>query len=139
MSGVVVALLLGVVLLAVVTTLLWFSRAHTLDRRVGSFHCWVGAERRRSVDGGRRAVRLGDALLLAPVVAGAPSAHPLEPGRSERRRAPLAERRTRRRTTGWSSRPVASDDDFYLLLSAEAYTGLTSWIEATPSRVNSVT
>ena len=32
-----------------------------------------------------------------------------------------------------------SEHDFYLRLSAEAYTGLTSWIEATPSRVNSVT
>ena len=35
-------------------------------------------------------------------------------------------------------RPGSSSEPVHLLMSAEAYAGLTSWIEATPSRVGSV-
>ena len=133
-----VALLLGAVLLAVVACLLWLSRAHTLDRRVGSFHCWVGP----TADGPWRAgvAQYGSTTLyfwsrwsLAP--------------RPRIRWSRVGLRVVERR---WQNPGTTSDDrlvvaschcqsDFYLLLSAEAYTGLTSWIEATPSRVNSVT
>ena len=35
-------------------------------------------------------------------------------------------------------RAGSATEHVYLLMSAEAYAGLTSWIEATPSRVDSV-
>ena len=35
-------------------------------------------------------------------------------------------------------RPGGESEPVHLLMSAEAYAGLTSWIEATPSRVGSV-
>jgi hypothetical protein len=137
-SGVVVALLLGVFLLAVVTTLLWFSRAHTLDRRVGSFHCWVAP----SAEGPWKAgvAQYGSVTLyfwrrwsLAP----RPRIRWNRVGLS------VVERRWQNQDAASADRLVVatcrSDHDFYLLLSAEAYTGLTSWIEATPSRVDSVT
>jgi hypothetical protein len=137
-SEVVVALVLGAAALAVVTILLWLSRVHTLDRRVGSFQCWLG----RSAQGPWTVgvAQYGSARLyfwrrwsLAPrprvrwdrsglsVV----ERHRQDPDRTSGDRLVVATCR--------------SYDDFYLLLSVEAYTGLTSWIEATPSRVNSVT
>ncbi|WP_426594718.1 DUF2550 family protein [Cellulomonas sp. McL0617] len=138
MSGVVVALLLGAALLAVVTGLLWLSRVHTLDRRVGSFHCWEAT----SPDGPWTAgvAQYGSATLyfwrrwsLAP----RPHIRWNRVGLS------VVERRWQDPDATSGDRLVVatcrSQSDFYLLLSAEAYTGLTSWIEATPSRVNSVT
>ena len=138
MGGVVIALLLGVALLTVVALLVWFSRVHTLDRRVGSFHCWVasndsGPWRAGVAQYGSARLYFWSRWSLAP-----------RP-RISWNRAGLCvvERRWQDPDATSGDRLVVatcrSDKDFYLLLSAEAYTGLTSWIEATPSRVNSVT
>jgi len=137
-SGVVVVLLVGAALLALVTFALWLSRVHTLDRRVGSFHCWLG----RSAEGPWTVgvAQYGSAKLyfwrrysLAP----RPRA------RWDRVGLTVLERRWQDADAASGDRLIVatcrSSEDFYLLLSAEAYTGLTSWIEATPMRVNSVT
>ena len=138
MSGLVVVLLIGAALLALLTFALWMSRIHTLDRRVGSFHCWVG----RSAEGPWTAgvAQYGSATLY---FWRRYSLAPRPKVRWDRAALSVLERR-------WEHPEGTSGDrllvvscrcteDFYLLLSAEAYTGLTSWIEATPSRVNSVT
>ncbi|WP_028051048.1 DUF2550 family protein [Cellulomonas sp. URHD0024] len=138
MRGVVVAALLGALLLAVVTSLLWLSRVHTLDRRVGSFHCWVAS----SAAGPWRAgvAQYGSARLY---FWSRWSLAPRPRVRWDRSNLSVLERRWQDPDGTSANRLVVatcrSGHDFYLLLSAEAYTGLTSWIEATPSRVNSVT
>ncbi len=132
------ALLLAAVLVAVVMSLLWFSRAHTLDRRVGSFHCWVAPSAEGPWKSG--VAQYGSATLY---FWSRWSLAPRPRIRWDRVRLSVVERR-------WQNADAASDDrlvlatcrcggDFFLLLSEAAYTGLTSWIEATPSRVDSVT
>lgn len=138
MGGVVVALLLGAALLTVATVLVWFSRAHTLDRRIGSFHCWVasnpdGPWRAGVAQYGAETLYFWSRWSLAPRPR-------IRWGRVGLR---VVERRWQDPDASSGDRLVVascrSDHDFFLLLSAEAYTGLTSWIEATPARVNSVT
>ncbi len=139
---VIVALLVvGVAVLAVGG--LWWSRTHTLARRVGSFGCLL-----QQAAGGptsRGVAQYGTSRLywwrhwsLAPrpavrwersgltVLDRAP--HPAdEHWFVVRCRAAAADTGSRRDTV-----------EFTLEMSREAYAGLTSWIEATPSRVDSV-
>ncbi len=138
MHGGVVVAVVTVVLLALVTAALWLSRRHTLDRRVGSFRCalrhgtrWPGGVAQygaaslywwRSWSLAPRPARRWERESLA-VVAKRQADVPGAPG-------DLVVT-CRSRSDG---RPV----EFELLLSADAYAGLTSWIEATPSRVGSV-
>ena len=138
MSGVVVALMLGAALLAVVTVLLWLSRVHTLDRRVGSFHCWVSKTPQGPWTTG--VAQYGSAKLY---FWSRWSLAPRPRIRWNRVGLSVVERRWQNPDGASGDQLVVAtcrtDHDFYLLLSAEAYTGLTSWIEAAPTRVNSVT
>jgi hypothetical protein len=121
-----------VVLLAVVA--LWFSRVHTLNRRVGSFHCALG--RTASGPWSSGVAQYGtDRLYWWRYRSLAARPHT----RWERVGLVVLGR------TDWHSgqvvvtcRPGGETEPVHLLMSAEAYAGLTSWIEATPSRVGSV-
>lgn len=140
MRGVVVGLALGTALLAVVVVGLWLSRSRTLDRRVGSFQCASGP----TVDGpwSPGTAQYGSAALywwrrwsLAP----------RPRNRWERSRITLVERHWRDADAPAGGRLIVvtcragTENDVHLLMTGEAYTGLASWIEATPSRVNLVT
>ncbi|CAM5791227.1 DUF2550 domain-containing protein [Cellulomonas persica] len=138
MPGGIVVAVLTVVVLVLGCGGLWLSRRHTLDRRVGSFRCrlrsgtrWPGGVAQygaaslywwRSASLAPRPARRWERQSLAVV---------------ERRAAEAPDAsgqlvvRCQARSNG---RPV----EFELMLSPEAYAGLTSWIEATPARVGSV-
>ncbi|WP_186813428.1 DUF2550 family protein [Cellulomonas xylanilytica] len=121
-----------VLLLAVVAV--WFSRVHTLNRRVGSFHCALG----RTAQGpwSLGVAQYGtDRLYWWRYRSLRARPHT----RWQRVGLAVLER------TDWHAgqvvvtcRPGAETEPVHLLMSAEAYAGLTSWIEATPSRVGSV-
>jgi hypothetical protein len=123
-----------VVVLLLAAVALWFSRVHTLNRRVGSFHCAVG----RTPDGpwSSGVAQYGTDRLYwwrYRSLATRP--------RARWQRAGLSVVERREHGAGQvvvTSRPGAAPQDVHLLMSAEAYAGLTSWIEATPSRVGSV-
>ena len=135
MSGHVVALLsVIVVLLLLAVVAVWFSRVHTLNRRVGSFHCALG--RTPSGPWSSGVAQYGTDRLYW-----------------WRYRSLRARPHTRWERVGlavlgrtdWHAgqvvvtcRPGGETEPVHLLMSAEAYAGLTSWIEATPSRVGSV-
>ena len=134
MSGVVVTLGCVVVVLLLTLVALWFSRVHTLNRRVGSFHCAVG----RTADGpwSSGVAQYGADRLYwwrYRSLATRPRARWQRRG-AHRGGAPRARCRPGRRHLP----PGSATATVQLLMSAEAYAGLTSWIEATPSRVGSV-
>lgn len=134
MSGIVVTLGCVVVVLLLVVAALWFSRVHTLNRRVGSFHCALG----RTAEGpwSTGVAQYGSDRLYwwrYRSLATRP--------RARWQRVGLTVLERREHTAGQvvvTCRPGSSSDTVHLLMSAEAYAGLTSWIEATPSRVGSV-
>lgn len=134
MSGVVVTLGCVVVVLLLVAAALWFSRVHTLNRRVGSFHCAVG----RAAEGpwSSGVAQYGSDRLYwwrYRSLATRP--------RARWQRVGLTVLERHEHGAGQvvvTCRPGSSADTVHLLMSAEAYAGLTSWIEATPSRVGSV-
>jgi len=133
-SGIVVTLGCLVVVLLLVVAALWFSRVHTLNRRVGSFHCALG----RTAEGpwSTGVAQYGSDRLYwwrYRSLATRP--------RARWQRVGLTVLERREHTAGQvvvTCRPGSSSDTVHLLMSAEAYAGLTSWIEATPSRVGSV-
>lgn len=134
MSGVVVTLGCVVVVLLLAVAALWVSRVHTLNRRVGSFHCAVG----RTADGpwSSGVAQYGTDRLYwwrYRSLATRPRA------RWQRLGLTVVERREHGAgQVVVTCRPGSSTETVQLLMSAEAYAGLTSWIEATPSRVGSV-
>ena len=134
MSGHVVALLSVIVVVLLAVVALWFSRVHTLNRRVGSFHCALGRTAHGPWSSG--VAQYGTDRLYW-----------------WRYRSLRARPHTRWERVGLSvlartdwhagqvvvtCRPGGETEPVHLLMSAEAYAGLTSWIEATPSRVGSV-
>ncbi|GEL99364.1 DUF2550 domain-containing protein [Cellulomonas terrae] len=134
MSGHVVALLSVIVVLLLTVVAVWFSRVHTLNRRVGSFHCALGRTPEGPWSSG--VAQYGTDRLYwwrYRSLAARPHARWQRVGL-----AVLA------RTDGYAGqvvvtcRPGSETEPVHLLMSAEAYAGLTSWIEATPSRVGSV-
>ena len=134
MSGVVVTLGCVVVVLLLAVAALWFSRVHTLNRRVGSFSCAVG----RTADGpwSSGVAQYGADRLYwwrYRSLATRPRA------RWQRVGLTVVERREHGAgLVVVTCRPGSAAETVQLLMSAEADAGLTSWIEATPSRVGSV-
>lgn len=138
MRGGLVVAVAAVVLLALVTVALFLSRRHTLDRRVGSFRCalrhgtrWPGGVAQY----GAAAFYWWRSWSLAPRPA----------RRWERESLTIVSRREAdvpgmpgQLVVTCRARSDARPVEFELLLSADAYAGLTSWIEATPARVGSV-
>jgi len=134
MSGRVVALLSVVVVVLLVVVALWFSRVHTLNRRVGSFHCRLGRTAQGPWSSG---VAQYGADRLYWWRYRSLAARPRE--RWERVGLTVVERiGLPAGQVVVTCRPGAQAQPVHLLMSAEAYAGLTSWIEATPSRVGSV-
>ena len=135
MGGHVVALASAVVVVALlVVTVLWFSRVHTLNRRVGSFACSLGRATQGPWSSG--VAQYGADRLYwwrYRSLAARPHARWQRVGLElvERVEQPGGQVRV-------TCRPGPSAEPVHLLMSAEAYAGLTSWIEATPSRVGSV-
>ncbi|MBO3086358.1 DUF2550 domain-containing protein [Cellulomonas sp. zg-ZUI188] len=127
LSVVVVVLLLTVVAL-------WGSRVHTLNRRVGSFPCSVG----RTPDGpwSSGVAQYGaDRLYWWRYRSLAARPH----SRWQRDGFVVVERTEHQAgQLVVTCRDGAAAHQVHLLMSADAYAGLTSWIEATPSRVGSV-
>lgn len=137
MTGLVVALA-GVLVLALVGGVgLWLSRTHTLGHRVGSFRCaFGGAEggpwRAGVAQYGSEHLYWWRRWSLAP-----------RPGhRWDRAGFAIVARQVHDlQLPGTRVLRVTCESDgrqFWLLMSPEAYAGLTSWIEATPSRVSRV-
>jgi len=136
-SGAVVALVV-IGALVVLGAGLWFSRRHTLDNRVGSFRCSLSRGSRwpsgvaqygavslywwRSHSLAPRPAQRWERTSLV-VLGKRDSDVPGAPGQLIVR---------------CRARSHAKPVEFELLLTREAYAGLTSWIEATPSRVGSV-
>ncbi|MBD8059824.1 DUF2550 domain-containing protein [Cellulomonas sp. JH27-2] len=125
--------LIGVLVVALVAAGLWYSRTRTLAHRVGSFRCALGRSTTGPWSGGL--AQYGAEHLywwrhwsLAP-----------RPGRRWKRRGLTVVERTDAGSgmVAVTCRAVGSPE-FYLMMTREAYAGLTSWIEATPSRIDSV-
>lgn len=128
-------LVASVALVVVVLVLagLWVSRSRTLGHRVGSFRCAVG----RTGSGpwsagiaqyGAEHLYWWRHLSLAP-----------RPGhRWDRRGLAVLERVDAGEGNVVVTCRVSTGDELPLLMSRAAYEGLTSWIEATPSRIDSV-
>ncbi|AEE46921.1 DUF2550 domain-containing protein [Cellulomonas fimi] len=137
MSPVVVGLLIGAAALVLAAVLLWVSRVHALERRVGSFRCAVG----RSTEGpwslgvaqyGSQRLYWWRRWSLRP----RPSV------RWDRAGLSVVERTQGTHPSGAAFVVVTcrcgGGDEVHLMMAPDAYAGLTSWIEATPSRVGSV-
>ncbi len=133
MSGVGVVLVVAAVVVVLALVGLALSRAHTLDRRVGSFRCAFG----RSSSGpwtagiaqyGARQLYWWRRTSLAP----RPSV------RWDRVGLSVVDRRAVEGTGLVVVTCRSGAQDVFLQMSPDAYAGLTSWIEATPSRVGSV-
>ncbi|WP_421732782.1 DUF2550 family protein [Cellulomonas sp.] len=130
--GVALACVAVVLLLAVVA--LWFSRVHTLNRRVGSFPCSLGRTAQGPWSSG---VAQYGADRLYWWRYRSLAARPRE--RWERVGLAVVERSEQGGgQVVVTCRQGPGGPTVHLLMSAEAYAGLTSWIEATPSRVGSV-
>jgi hypothetical protein len=127
------AALVCVLLAVVVVGGLWFSRTRTLSHRVGSFRCAVG----RTVSGpwsGGIAQYGAERLYWWRRTSLAPRpAH-----RWERRGLTVLERVDAGNGDVVVTFRTSGSSRGYLLMTREAYAGLTSWIEATPSRIDSV-
>ena len=134
MAGHVVALLSVVVVLLFAVVAVWFSRVHTLNRRVGSFHCRLGRTPQGPWSSG--VAQYGTDRLYwwrYRSLAARPNARWQRVGL-----VVLARTEWHAGQVIVTCRPGSQTEPVYLLMSAEAYAGLTSWIEATPSRVGSV-
>ena len=134
MGGHVVALATALVVVLLVVLLLWISRVHALNRRVGSFPCSLGRAAHGPWSSG--VAQYGADRLYwwrYRSLAARPHARWQRVGLVlvERVEQPGGQVRV-------TCRPGSSTEPVHLLMSAEAYAGLTSWIEATPSRVGSV-
>jgi len=130
---VVVALVSAVVAVLLVVAALWVSRVHTLNRRVGSFHCAVGRSPQGPWSSG--VAQYGAERLYwwrYRSLATRPRA------RWQRAGLTVVAREAHGGQLVVTCRPGSSSEPVHLLMSAEAYAGLLSWIEATPSRVGSV-
>ncbi|WP_029290417.1 DUF2550 domain-containing protein [Cellulomonas sp. HZM] len=131
MHGVVAIVTIGLVVVLVAFGAVAWSRTHTLDRRVGSFRCAVN--------------RRGEGHW-SPGVAQYGAEHLYWWRRHSL--APRPRLRWDRRALSVVSRVPEGADvvvtcsaagrSWSLLMSPEAYAGLTSWLEATPSRVGTV-
>ncbi|GEA83311.1 MULTISPECIES: DUF2550 domain-containing protein [Cellulomonas] len=137
MPGEIVVAVLTVVVLVIGSFGLWLSRRHTLDRRVGSFRCGLrhGARWPSGVaQYGAASLYWWRSSSLAPRPA----------RRWERQSLTIVSRRAAegpgagQLVVTCHARSNGKPVEFELRLSPEAYAGLTSWIEATPSRVGSV-
>ena len=134
MSGHVVALLSVIVVVLLAVVALWFSRVHTLNRRVGSFHCALG--RTTSGPWSSGVAQYGTDRLYwwrYRSLAARPRARWERVGLSV-----LARTDVHAGLVVVTCLPGSETEPVHLLMSAEALAGLTSWIEATPSRVGSV-
>ncbi len=138
MPGGIVVAIAALVVLAVGGAFLWLSRRHTLDRRVGSFRCGL----REGVRWPGGVAQYGAATLYWWRSA---SLAPRPARRWERQSLTVIERRPSQLPEAAGQLVVrcrARSDglpvEFELMLSPEAYAGLTSWIEATPSGVGKV-
>jgi hypothetical protein len=130
--GVALASVVVVALLAVVVV--WFSRVHALNRRVGSFPCSVGRTAQGPWSSG--VAQYGAERLYwwrYRSLATRPRARWQRVGLTVLERRELGAGQV-----VVTCRPGSSDHAVHLLMSVEACAGLTSWIEATPSRVGSV-
>jgi hypothetical protein len=132
-SGVEVGLVVGAVVIALVLAGLALSRSHTLDRRVGSFHCAFGRSGQGPWSAGT--AQYGAHQLYWWRRA---SLAPRPAIRWERAGLSVVERRAVEGTGQVVVTCRSGAQDVFLQMSPEAYAGLTSWIEATPSRVGSV-
>ncbi len=134
MSGHVVALVSVVVVALLAVTALWFSRVHTLNRRVGSFACSVGRTPEGPWSSG--VAQYGADRLYwwrYRSLAARPRARWQRVGL-----AVLERTEVQAGQVVVTCLPGLATEPVHLLMSTEAYAGLTSWIEATPSRVGSV-
>ncbi|KQY43140.1 DUF2550 family protein [Cellulomonas sp. Root137] len=134
MSGHGVALACVAVVLLLAVAFVWASRVHTLNRRVGSFPCSLGRTAQGPWSSG---VAQYGADRLYWWRYRSLSARP----RARWQRVGLTVVERSERHGGQvlvTCRPGSAVEPVHLLMSAEAYAGLTSWIEATPSRVGSV-
>ena len=143
MRGLTVVLVLGVVLAVLAVVGLWISRTHTLDRRVGSFRCAIQRTTGGPWSWGVAQYGAGELYWWRR--------HSLSPRparRWARRELSVVERHrsesvadVERAGTAVPVLEVTCSTDssqFHLLMAADAYAGLTSWLEATPSRAESI-
>lgn len=134
--------LAALLLLVIVVAALWLSRTRTLSHRLGSFSCSFarrpeGPWARGVAQYGVRRLywwRLASVLPRARYVWSRPRIAVVSrtqvPSPDGSQRIVLVRCRVAGETT--------ASTEVYLQMSPEAYAGLTSWIEATPSRVTSV-
>ena len=125
--------LVCVLLAALVGGGLWFSRTRTLSHRVGSFRCAVG--RTEAGPWASGIAQYGAEQLYWWRKA---SLAPRPAHRWKRRGLAVLERVDAGHGNVVVTFRAAETSTGYLLMTREAYAGLTSWIEATPSRVDSV-
>ncbi|MGN8246683.1 DUF2550 family protein [Cellulomonas soli] len=143
MRGLTIVLVCGVALVVLLAAGLWLSRTHTLDRRVGSFRCSV--QRRPGGPWSPGVAQYGAGELYWW------RRHSLSPRparRWARRELAVVERhhsesvadveRAGRSVPVYEVTCSTVASEVHLLMAADAYAGLTSWIEATPSRTASV-
>lgn len=133
---------LGVAVVAAVASAgLWLSRLRTLNGRVGSFSCSLGRTdagpwRRGIAQYGRNRMYWWRRNSLVPRAAGV----------WQRVGLVVLERRTLPAPAGRTPAVVAhcrvagptGPEEVYLQMSADAYAGFTSWIEATPRSIGTV-
>lgn len=126
---------------SVASAALWLSRLRTLNGRIGSFSCSLaptdaGPWRRGIAQYGRQRLYWWRRNSLAPRAAGV----------WERTGLVVLERRTLPAPAGRAPAVLAlcrvvgpyGAREVYLQMSADAYAGFTSWIEATPRSIGSV-
>jgi len=123
----------GALLAVLVVGGLWASRSRTLGHRVGSFRCSLGRT-------GSGPWTVGIAQYGAEQLYWwrHTSLAPRPRHRWQRRALAVLERVDAGHGNVVVTCRVAREENVILLMSREAYAGLTSWIEATPSRVDSV-
>lgn len=143
MHGLTVVLLVGIVLAALLVVGLWVSRTQTLDHRVGSFRCSV--QRRPGGPWSPGVAQYGTGELywwrrhsLAPRPARRWSRHELAVVERHRSESVADVDRGGRSVPVYEVTCRAGGQPVHLLMAADAYAGLTSWIEATPTRAESV-
>ncbi|WP_448631591.1 DUF2550 family protein [Cellulomonas soli] len=143
MRGLTIVLVGGLVLVALVVAGLWISRTHTLDRRVGSFRCSV--QRRPGGPWSPGVAQYGAGELywwrrhsLAPRPARRWARRELVVVERHRSELVADVERAGRSVPIYEVTCSTAGGEEHLLMAADAYAGLTSWIEATPTRAESV-
>lgn len=130
---------------AVVVAGLWFSRTRTLSRRVGSFSCLLVELHRHESSPARGVGQYGSMTLywwrrysIVPRPARVWSRSSIEV--LERTVLPLVPGRPQAVVARCRVAPSSGGPprEITLQMSADAYAGFTSWLEATPSRVGKV-